>query len=43
MYCRKCIKDDKKINMDVNIEERLYSCPECGSIVEWEKGDEGAR
>lgn len=41
MYCRKCMKKsgekEKKVNMNVELDERCYICPECGHIVEWDK------
>jgi len=41
MYCRKCLKKGKKINMNVEIVEQCYICPECKNIVIWSKeGDD---
>jgi len=35
MYCRKCMRKGKKINMKTDIENRRYICLECENIVEW--------
>lgn len=35
MYCRKCLKKGKKINMNVELVEQCYICPECKNIVIW--------
>ena len=42
MYCRKCLKashGEKKVNMQTEMEEQCYICPECGHIVEWDHED----
>ena len=40
MFCRKCLKQDRKVNMDVDIENGKYICPECKTEIEWHHEDE---
>lgn len=40
MYCRECIKNGKRVNMNVLIEEQAYVCPECEKRIEWNNDKE---
>ena len=37
MFCRKCLKEGKKVNMNVDIQEKKYQCPKCLDEINWEK------
>ena len=39
MFCRKCLKENKKVNMTVDIKNGKYTCPECEHEVEWDHKD----
>ena len=40
MYCRKCLKKNRKsINMNVDTENSRYICPKCNKVVNWIKED----
>jgi DNA-directed RNA polymerase subunit RPC12/RpoP len=39
MYCRNCLREGKKVNMDVLVEEEVYICPKCGNRVEWNENE----
>jgi len=37
MYCRKCLKEGKKISMNTEIDDQRYICPRCSYIVNWKE------
>jgi len=36
MYCRKCSKDKKGVNMKVDLKKKTYGCPKCSNVVKWD-------
>ena len=40
MFCRKCLKDGKKVNMNVDLEKKQYQCPECENEIVWDNEDD---
>jgi hypothetical protein len=36
MFCRKCLKTGKKVNMIVDLEKKQYQCPECEYEIPWD-------
>lgn len=40
MYCRECMKKEKKVNMSILVEEGAYVCPSCGNRINWGKKEE---
>lgn len=37
MYCRKCLKNGKKINMKIDYQKKEYICPKCKYKVKWQE------
>ena len=31
---------EKKVNMNVDLEEQCYICPDCGHIIDWNNEEE---